>query len=333
MAKKEENELKKEILKEAKIKAMAELDKEIKNSLVKNIEKYKEELKEEISNEINEEVINAVKREEKRLLRSKNFSILKKNIIILALFALVCYFGYCLYDAKYFDFMKSDCEKNGTCVIDNKVNSESIDTDVVVKDKDWYIENYGYLLGNANVSLSADQASAYYLYSNDHKLSEIKTSYLLNLAYKKIPEKSIKTNSVSVTISADDLKKAYQELFGTLDGYKDTTFTYNCLNFVYKKDKDKYVADNNKCALSNKEILEVITDMYEEDNKLYILTNATIYDKSEESYYTFDNLFDPILLNVTVDDLEKNIKKLNKYQYIYKKVDNNYYLDSITKLK
>ena len=229
--------------------------------------------------------------------------------------------------------MKSDCEKNGTCVIDNKVNSESIDTDVVVKDKDWYIENYGYLLGNANVSLSADQASAYYLYSNDHKLSEIKTSYLLNLAYKKIPEKSIKTNSVSVTISADDLKKAYQELFGTLDGYKDTTFTYNCLNFVYKKDKDKYVADNNKCALSNKEILEVITDMYEEDNKLYILTNATIYDKSEESYYTFDNLFDPILLNVTVDDLEKNIKKLNKYQYIYKKVDNNYYLDSITKLK
>lgn len=333
MAKKETNELKKEILSEVKEKVLAELDKEIKSSIVNNVEKYKEEIKDEISSEINNEVMNAVKREEKRLLRSKNFSMLKKNIIILILFAIVCYFGYCLYDAKYFDFMKSDCEKNNTCVTSVGENTDSTETEEVVKDKNWYIENYGYLLKDANVSLSADQASSYYLYSNDHKLSEIKTSYLLNMAYKKIPEKSIKTNTLNITINAEDLKSAYQELFGTLDGYKDTTFTYNCLTFVYNKEKSKYVAENNKCSSSNKAILEAITDMYEEDNKLYILTSATIYDKTESSFYSFDNLFDPILSNVTDADLETNAKKLNKYQYIYKKVDNNYYLDSITKLK
>lgn len=333
MAKKEENELKKDILKEAKAKAMTELNKEIKTSILDNIEKYKEELKEEISNEINSEVINAVKREEKRLLRSKNFSLIKKNIVILILFAIICYFGYCLYDVKYFEFMKSDCEKNGTCLVVTKEESENSQIPEIVKDKDWYVKNYGYLLEDANVSLSEDQASSYYLYSNDHKLNEIKTSYLLNLAFKKIPEKNIKTNSVSVTIAAENLKEAYQELFGTLDGYKDTSFSYNCLTFIYNKEKDKYIAENNKCSFSNKEILETITDMYEEDNKLYILTSATIYDKSEGSYYTFDNLFDPVLSNVTETDLETNAKKLNKYQYIYKKVDDNYYLDSITKLK
>jgi hypothetical protein len=245
----------------------------------------------------------------------------------------VGYFGYCLYDAKYFDFMKSDCEKNGNCIIETSTTSDSTVEEEVVKDKEWYIENYGYLLKEANVTLNADQASAYYLYSNDHKVSEIKTSYLLNLAYNKLDSKSIKTNTVSITISASDLKAAYQELFGTIETYKDTNFTYDCLNFVYNKDKDKYVADNNECATANKEILENITDMYEEDNKLYILTTATIYDKNEGSFYSFDNLYDPILTNVTNKNFDENAKKLNKYQYIYKKADDTYYLDSITKLK
>ena len=107
MAKKEENELKKEILKEVKEKVLVELNKEIKASIVDNVEKYKEELKEEMNSEINNEVMNAMKREEKRMLRSKNFSIFKKDVVIIILFAIVCYFGYCLYDAKYFDFMKT----------------------------------------------------------------------------------------------------------------------------------------------------------------------------------------------------------------------------------
>ena len=47
----------------------------------------------------------------------KGFSIFKRDVVIFVLFAIVVYFGYCLYDVKYFDFMKSECEKNGTCVI------------------------------------------------------------------------------------------------------------------------------------------------------------------------------------------------------------------------
>lgn len=334
MAKKVENDLKKEVLKEAKEKVLNELNKEIKASITSQVEKYKEEFREEISKDILEEVENVMKREEKRIIRNRTLSLFKKNVAIFILLIIVCYFGYCLYDVKYFDFMKSECERNGNCAVISNEDSNNIEQEEnVIKDKDWYIENYGYLLNEANVLLSADQANAYYLYSGDHKVNEIKTSYLLNLAYKKMDNKNVKTNSVSVTINAEDLRNAFQDLFGTLDNYKDTNFTYGCLNFVYNSEKDRYVAENNKCTISNKEILENISDMYEEENKLYILTTATIYDKAESSYYTFDNLFDPILANVTDAEFLENAKKLNKYQYIYKKVDDSYYLNSITKLK
>ena len=188
------------------------------------------------------------------------------------------------------------------------------------------------MLENAKVSLNADQASAYYLYSKDYKVSEIKPSYLLNMAYKKLNEKEIKTNSVNVTVEEEALKNAFLELFGTLDTYKPTAFSFNCLNFKYEKDHNRYVALQQTCN-SNKEILENITDMYEERNQLYILTTATIYDKNESSYYKFDNLFDPILNDVSEKDLTTNNKKLNQYQYIFKKVEDTYYFDSITKLK
>ena len=332
MAKKAENDAKKDILNNVKDKVMAELNKEIKASLTSQVNQFKESFQEEITRTINEEVEEVVKREEKRIARSKNFALFKKNVVILILLAITCYFGYCLYDVKYFNFMKSDCEKNGNCMVSNTDDKNSNPTEEVIKDKNWYMENYGYLLNNVQVSLDADQVSAYYLYSKDYVLSDIKVSYLLNLAFKQVDSKNIKENSLNVTVDEEVLKKAFENLFGSLDNYKASTFSYNCLNSQYDKDKKRYVADNKECS-SNKKILENITDMYEEDNKLYILTTATIYDENEASFYTFDNLFDAKVANVTPNDLESNSKKLNKYQYIFKKADDTYYFDSITKLK
>lgn len=336
MTKKEETEIKKEVIKSIKEKVLTDLNKEIKNSIIDNTLNYKEELKEQLSIDLQNEVADVLRREEKKLLRNKNFSIIKKDILILILFALVLYFGYCLYDVKYFNFMKSDCEKNGSCVPNSNVNGEegnSIKEEEIIKDKNWYIENYGYLLNQTQARLNADNVNAYYLYSRDYKLDEIKSSYLLNMAYQTMDNKLLKTNSQTITVLESDLKVAFEELFGSLTLYKEGSFSYDCLNFNYEKEKERYVAENHKCTVSNKSILETITDMYEEDNKLYILTTATIYDKNEGSYYTFDDLYDAVLTNVTEENLEENKKKLNKYQYIYKKANDVYYLDSITKLK
>lgn len=334
VTKSEENNIKKDVVKEIKEKVLSDLNKEIKTTIVDNTKKYKEELREEITEVINNEVLNSIQKEEKRILKGKSFSIFKRDIVIILLFGICLYFGYCLYDAKYFNFMKSECEKNGTCYSAEVPTEEGENKEPeIVKDKDWYINNYGYLLDNTQLNLRGDTINAYYLYSNDHQLNEIKPSYLLTMAYKQLSSKSIKKNSVSITVEGEDLRKAFEGLFGNLNNYKESTFTYDCLTFTYNKEKDRYVAENNKCSKSNKQILEVIDNIYEEGDILYIVTIATIFNEEEQSFYSFDNLFEPAVSNVSSDDISRNARKLNKYQYQFSKVDNNYYFDSITKLK
>lgn len=337
ISKKDEEILKKEIVKELKEKVLSEVEKEIKTSIVENTEKYKEGLKEEIREDVNNEVEDLVKKEEKRLLKGKNAAIFKRDVVILVFFGLILYFGYCLYDVKYFDFMKSECERNGNCYVgennNNNVGENKNQVQEVVKDKDWYIKNYGDLLDKTKLTLSADSVSAYYLYSTDRRVNEMKSSILLNLAYNTLSSKSIKTNSVSITVEGNDLKEAFEKLFGSTVNYKPTSFNYNCLSFKYSQDKDRYTADNEKCSTANNKILEEIDDMYEEGDVLYIITNATIYNESESSFYTFDNLYEPAFMDVTENDLSVHARNLNRYQYQFKKVEDTYYLDSIIKLK
>ncbi len=332
-----EEDLKREILDNMKDKVLEEVEKEVKASIINSTKEYKEELKEELLEDVNNEFQDRIDEEEKRILRNKNASIFKRNVLILGLIAVIVYFGYCLFDARYFDFMKSECEKNGTCGVNTTGEKETLDTpskeDEVIKDKKWYIENYGYLLDNAKLSLNADQVSAYYLYSTDREISEMKSSVLLNLAYHQVSSKNIKTNSVSITVEGSVLKEAFENLFGSTTYYNPVNFTYKCLNFKYNQEKDKFTADNNKCSTATNKIIEEIDDIYEDGNVLYMITYATLYNASESAFYTFDNLFEPTVTNVNENDLSANAKKLNRYQYQFKKVDDRYYLNSIIKLK
>ncbi len=333
--KKEENEIKKEVVQSIKEKVLSELNKEIETTLISKTSKFKDDLKEEMSNDIQVEVANLMKQEEKRIIKGKNMAIFKRDLFILIFFGITLYFGYCLYDVKYFDFMKAECEKNGTCNGDNNVINypENKEPTPIVKDKNWYIENYGYLMEEIKVTMNPDQVSAYYLYSSDHQLSDIKTSYLLNMAYNHLDKKAIKTNSMNITVEGEVLRKAYEEIFGSMNLYQNVNFTYDCLNFVYNQEKDRFVAENEKCSVSKNAIVEEIDAMNEEGDVLYINTIASIYNEREKSFYTFDDLYEAAVSNVTREDLSKYAKKLNRYQYQFKKVDNVYYLDSITKLK
>lgn len=336
ISKKEEENIKNELIHEIKESALNELEKEIKTTILDSTKQYKEDLKIEIIDDVNNEILNHIQKEEKRILKSKKTAIFKRDVIIFILIAIIMYFGYCLFDARYFNFMKSECERAGNCYV-NENNSNNNETteekEEIVKDKEWYIKNYGDLLDKVKLSLNADNVSAYYLYSTDRKVSDIKSSALLNLAYQQLSSKNIKTNSVSITVEGNDLRNAFEKLFGSLTYYKASSFSYNCLNFKYNQDKDRYTADNNKCSSANNKILEEIDDMYEEGDVLYIITNATIYNSSEKSFYTFDNLYEPEVTDVTEVDLANNARFLNRYQYQFKKIEDTYYLDSIIKLK
>lgn len=333
ITKKEQIEVKNEIVDNLKEQVLYDLDKAIKANIKSNTEEYKQELKNELINEVNNEINLAVKREEKRFIRSKNIALFKKNLIIIILLAIIGYFGYCLYDAKYFKFMQIPCEGE-TCNTNqnNDIETNNPELNEVIKDEKWYLDNYSYLLNTAHINLNADNINSYYLYSKDHDIDDLRMSYLLNMAYNNLAEGDIKNSSSSITINNDALKSAFQKTFYNLE-YVPTNFSYGCLNFIYNENRNRYTSENLKCEPSANEIMENIEKIYEKDETIIIETYAVLYNNDEKSCYSFDDLFNPILINIEKDQIWENSKKYNKYQYTYELIDNNYYLKSISKMK
>ena len=334
LTKKEQVEIKNEIVDNLKEQIIYDVEKEIKNTIKNSCDSYKEDLKKEMLSLATDEVNNAVKREEKRFIRSKNMALLKKNILIIILLGIIGYFGYCLYDAKYFKFMQTDCAQNGSCENkeNDKTNENTNNEEEVVKDAAWYLKTYSYLLNSSNLKLPTDNINAYYLYSGNHLLQDVKLSYLLNMAYANLNTENIKTNSSSVIVNSNDLKEAFLKTFEGIE-YNPTNFSYGCLDFVYNEAKDRYTAENKKCESEVMEIIEIPENIYEEDGFLYIITHAVLYNNEEKSVYLFDNLYEPIIENIEKDQVSENTKKFNRYQYEYKIIDDNYYLEEISKLK
>ncbi len=329
LTKKEQITIKNDIVENIKEQVLYDIDKEIKNNIKAKTEDYKKEIKETLISEINDEINLAIKREEKRFIRGKNIALFKKNVIILILLAVIGYFGYCLYDVKYFKFMQNYAENVAIEPVIDKENSEKNE---VIKDEQWYLDNYSYLLNTAHITLNNDNINAYYLYSQDHDIKDIRNAYLLNMAYKNLPENAIKTSSSTITISGEDLNNAFQKTFYDLE-YTPTNFTYDCLNFTYNESKNRYNAENTQCLPANNEIVETIDKIYEEDQNIYIETYATLYNNEEKNCYAFDDLFTPVVTNIEKEQIAENSKKLNKYQYVYELIDNIYYLKNINKLK
>ena len=124
---------------------------------------------------------------------------------------------------------------------------------------------------------------AYYLYSDDHKVSEIKPAYLLGMVYNKVmPESAGSTSSETEMVStvvAADLRTAFEGMFGTTEYFENTSFMHGCKKFTYARETDSFVTENADCEVeSEREIVEVIDEMYEEGSALYVLTTAAIYD-------------------------------------------------------
>lgn len=94
------------------------------------------------------------------------------------------------------------------------------------------------------------------------------------------------------------------------------------------------MTENSDCAMSSeREIVEEIDEMYEEGSVLYVLTTAAIYDAEEASFYSFDNLFKPVVMNAEKEDLAKNRALLNRYQYQFKKTGEKYHFSGVVKLR
>ncbi len=306
-------------------------DADFQESVREQIENCKFEIISSLQENIHTELKDYTIKQIRKVERRRRTGVIVRDILILILAAIVGYFGYCLYDAKYFSFMKSECERNNNC--SQAVEEEKPTEPEVVKDTAWYQRNYGYLFDSLKMNLNADKVSAYYLYSDDRKVSEIKPSYLLAMAYNRLSSNITYDSDKGIMIPANDLRTSYVNLFGNADNFVKTNFTYDCAEFVYDRETDSFITPSMLCnSSSNRQIVEEINKIYEEGNVMYFLTTAAIYDKAEESFYTFDNLFKPAVKGVLSDELSKHKSLLNHYQYSFKKVDDQYYFSDIVKL-
>lgn len=309
------------------------IDEQLVESVREQVVNVAEEIKTSLAESIRVEYRTFVAKELARANRRRRWNNFFHDIVIVIFAVAAIYFGYCLYDVHYFDFMKTECEKNDTCdVSENQVEEEKQESAGPVKDATWYVANYSYLYQNLQTKLDADNVAAYYLYTDDRKVAEIKPEYLLAMAYNQV-QQSLDLSVTEIQISSDVMTKAFEETFGDAVKMEKVGFRQGCLKFDFDKDKETFVAANQTCELNkNREIVEKIEKIYEEGEVIYIITDAGVYDKEERSFYRFDDLFQPVVRDVELDDFDEHKAVLNRYQYQFKKKNDNYYFSGIVKL-
>ena len=299
------------------------------NNLMKELEIDKKTIANEIKNEVKDsledEIIDTIDNYtkdkldsmEKKIYKYKNRTIRKRNIIIIILLIIIGLETKLLLDGfNLNDYLK----------INTEINNEKIDDQEEKKDLAWYIDKYSYLLDMIHTNLDNDNFS--YLYEKSYKVSDIDNNVKLNIAYQLLDSKDITNNNSVIMISNDNLKNNYNKLFND-NNYKEENFNNGCINFIYNKSNDNYMAIDIECNIT-KSIKEEISNIYEEDDKIIIETILGVYDSNDNTLKMIDGSIIEENYNGKLDNYKNS---LNKYQYIFIKDNDNYYFDAIEKIK
>lgn len=317
ISKKEKEEIKKDITREVTSDIEKKVEKKVVDNVVNTIKtEAQEQLKDNFVNEVKVEVKEQIIKEEKRLLRHRKWKIVRRDIFILLLCAIIVYMGYLLY--KGLDIDISTKRNNESNIIETKKEE--------VKDTDWYIKNYGYLLDNTHLKLPGENINKYYLYNSTIDENNINPSIKLIMAYNLLKKDKIKEEKNTYVISNDDMKHAYNKLFDS--EYKESNFIIDCMTYVYSN--NKYIATKNECTnINNYEIQEEITNMYEENDYIYIETVMGV--SNDNKLYNYSNLYNPITENFNNNLLEYK-GSLNSYKYTFRKSGDYYKIIKIEKI-
>lgn len=318
----DKEKIEKQIIKDIKTELKPELKNELKPEL-------KEEVMEDLLLVIDRETKNKLDKVEHKINHHKNMSILRKTIIIIILLLLVIFETKLLYDHNLIPYIQNNNiektpEDNTTIEVYNNDTSNTI-----LKDKEWYLDNYSYLLDNVKTNLTDD--NKYYLYEGNYKELTIKNSVRLNMAYQVLEESNIQTENNVITISNENLKEAYKKVFGSIANYKESNFSNDCIQFFYDSINDNYMAINTICEESNTEFKEYIDNIYEEDNNIIIETIIGVYNKDNNTLLKINGteVSDSFNEEFSIEDYKE---LLDKYKYTFKNIDGEYYFNSIEKV-
>lgn len=298
------------------------------NSIKEELNKHLKEQKEEITKELNSKIENQIefnitkrlKDEEKRIMRGKTGKIIRRDIIIIILLAIVGYFGYCLYDVDYFN-IRTKIVETPKEPSNDKQNDEDNNNEPVVDikpDSSYYIENFGYLVNRLNI---VDE-SIFSLYQENVALEDLNNELILKIAYKNLPKNTININNNMITFSSENIQETAKNIFGEDIIIQDEMFSYNNIKFMYYN--ETYIGlkeEETKVGFLSK-----IIDAQEKNNAL---TFEIIVAKLSPENKLLNNLDQVIIEDYQNEDLASIKEKLNIYSITFENINDNYIFKNI----
>ncbi len=298
------------------------------NSIKEELNKHLKEQKEEITKELNSKIENQIefnitkrlKDEEKRIMRGKTGKIIRRDIIIIILLAIVGYFGYCLYDVDYFN-IRTKIVETPKEPSNDKQNDEDNNNEPVVDikpDSSYYIENFGYLVNRLNI---VDE-SIFSLYQENIALEDLNNELILKIAYKNLPKNTININNNMITFSSENIQETAKNIFGEEIIIQDEMFSYNNIKFMYYN--ETYIGlkeEETKVGFLSK-----IIDAQEKNNAL---TFEIIVAKLSPENKLLNNLDQVIIEDYQNEDLASIKEKLNIYSITFENINDNYIFKNI----
>ena len=296
----------------------------IKEELNKHLKEQKEEITKELNSKIENQIeFNITKRlkdEEKRIMRGKTGKIIRRDIIIIILLAIVGYFGYCLYDVDYFN-IRTKIVETPKEPSNDKQNDEDNNNEPVVDikpDSSYYIENFGYLVNRLNI---VDE-SIFSLYQENVALEDLNNELILKIAYKNLPKNTININNNMITFSSENIQETAKNIFGEEIIIQDEMFSYNNIKFMYYN--ETYIGlkeEETKVGFLSK-----IIDAQEKNNAL---TFEIIVAKLSPENKLLNNLDQVIIEDYQNEDLASIKEKLNIYSITFENINDNYIFKNI----
>lgn len=310
------------------VEILEEIDNTVKKDLVDEVVNdvrgefnttYKNEIKEQIKDELVKDIKEDIKKEEKKLSRSKSWKIFRLYIYLIALIACSVFMIIKLYNTGNLDITKNEYIDKLSSVVSK--NETTTTTTEVVKDLNYYKDNYGYLMNNVKVS-NID------LLKGTYEVSSISMADRLAIVFNSLDSSDILVDGQFRKVSEDTLVNQYKKVFGSNDDYQQTSFKVSNNTYVYTSSLESYIAIVSEDI--NEYVENEVINVEEADNTL-IFTCSVAYVKGNHVY----NINSPYYRIAELDEGKVNfgnlINRLTKVSYTFEKNEDSYKLIKIEK--
>ena len=293
---------------------LSKIDKELdskKEDILKDLEGKKEDILKELDNKIEskvEVVVNdKIKSYEKKIVKTKNYKILRRDIVIIILLGLIIYAGYYMYKNNYI---------NISSIKNNTINTPNNSKEEIKYDSAYYINNYHYLIDNIIIN---DNEILDIFKKDSITTNDLSNTLKLKISYYNIKNKQ--NDDGNIVFSQEDILSSYQTIFNDTV-ISNATFTYNNTRFIYYN--NMYIG------------YELPSD---EINIKYNIYNSYLKDKDLVLELVIGRVVDNNIINIYDDSIREyngNItdyqELLTKYSITFTNSNNKYYFSKIEKI-